>query len=127
MGRRKRAISPEGLLICKFDKENWHADHYTKFYGWDQGVLNYWYDPVEDIWIGRPTAWCMAHMKQYARTRYRPRAEATPEEKATFEEYLSDDLEVIKEQAGKMGPPVEHDPDWAWDDPRWQEYDKRGG
>jgi hypothetical protein len=75
MGRRKRSITSDGLVICKFDPDNWHAAHYTEFYGWDKAPLDYWFDPVEKIWIGHIASWCREDQKRYTQSRYRPRSE----------------------------------------------------
>lgn len=118
MSRRKRPVRDDGMMVCKPIKEDpvtWHAVHIADFYraSTEDGV--YWTDPESGTKYGRPSGYCKDCQKDKARGRYRPKRseswfDGTEEE--VLKEYdegipeaAPHTVQVIKEQAGKMGPP----------------------
>jgi hypothetical protein len=104
MGRKRRFVRDDGMMVCKPDKEDnttWHAVHITQFYGIDVEPKDFWVDPKTGDRFGRPSGYCKVHTKERASKSYVPQRMkwVTPEE----EEVLAlADNEVVKE---RIGPP----------------------
>jgi hypothetical protein len=114
-------------MVCKPDKEDketWHAAHITEFYGIDTPPLTFWKDPETGDEFGRPSGYCKDHMKKRAVSRYVPkRMRWFDDDEAGLIQEAEEPytVEVIKERAGKMGPPEpERDLDWNEEKGVWE-------
>jgi hypothetical protein len=108
MGRKRRYVRDDGMMICKplkDDKETWHAAHITEFYGVDSEPLDFWVDPATGDKFGRPSGYCKKHVRDRVTQGYTPKRMqwVTEDEEEVFNR---DAIQLVKERAGKMGPPV---------------------